>query len=117
DERQLLAGNEAADAEVLDRELVLAVGREDVPGDDAAARAERHALETLTLRGVALREVRRFDRRPPRPDRHADDARGRRRVRLDERWRNRERSGDVVESVRGSVRRQQHRGIDLETKE
>jgi hypothetical protein len=84
DQRQLLAGNEAADAEILQRELVLAVGREDMPRDNAAARAEGPALEPLILRRVALREVGRFNRRLPRPDRHPDDARRRRRVRLEQ---------------------------------
>ena len=53
EEFQLLAGNEFADAEVLDRELVFAIGREAVPDRHPAARAERQALDVLVLRGVA----------------------------------------------------------------
>ena len=113
DERELLAGNEAADAEVLNRELVFAVGRKVVTRDDAAARAEGHALEALVLRGVARRQIGGLGRRLPVADRHAGDARRRGRVRLEQRRRDRQRPGDVVEAVGRVVGRQQRRDVDL----
>ena len=104
DERELLARNEAADAEVLNRELVLAVGRKVVARHDAAAGAERHALEAMVLRRVARREVGRFGRRLPVADGHARHARRRRGIRLEQRRRDRQRAGDVVEAVARSRR-------------
>ena len=110
-------GNEAADAEVLNRELVLAVRREVVAGDDAAARAEGHAVEALVLRGVARRQIGGLGRRLPVADRHAGDARRRRRVRLEQRRRDRQRPGDVVEAVGRIVGRQQRGGVDLQVEQ
>ena len=46
---ELLAWDEAADAEVLDRELVFAVGRELVVHEHPAARAERQPLDVVVL--------------------------------------------------------------------
>ena len=80
--------------------------------DDAAARAEGHAVETLVLRGVARRQIRGLGRRLPVADGHARDARRRRRVGLEQRRRDRQRPGDVVEAVRGVVRRQQRGDVD-----
>ncbi len=112
DERELFAGDEAADAEVLNRELVFAVRGKVVTGDDAAARAEGHVVETLVLRGVARRQIRGFGRRLPVANGHAGDPRGRGRVGLEQRRGDRQRAGNVVEAVRGIVRRQQRGDVD-----
>ena len=49
DDLEPFARNEAADAEVLNRELVFAVGGEDVARHHAAARAERKSRDVATL--------------------------------------------------------------------
>ena len=114
---QLLARDVRADAEVLDRELVLAVGREIVAHQHAAARAERQPLDVVVLRGVAGREVGGLDRRLPVADRHPGHARRRRGIRLQQRRRDRQRPGDVVEAARDVVRRQERRDVDLQVQQ
>ena len=117
DQLELLAGNEAADAEVLDRELVLAVGREVVAHQHAAARAERQPLDVLVLRRVAGREVGGFDRRLPVADGHAGDARRGRRIGLEQRRRDRQRARRCCRSRARIVGRQKRRDVDLEVQQ
>ena len=71
----------------------------------------------MVLRRVAGREVGGFGRRLPVADRHPRDARRRRGVRLEQRRRDRQRAGDVVEAVARVVRRQQRRDVDLEVEQ
>src|SRR5204863_6275567 len=98
EELELLAGNEAADAEVLDRKLVFAIGGEVVAHKHAAASPERQTLEMLILRCVARRKISSLSRRFPIADSHAGDPRRCRCIGLEERRRNRQRTGDVVET-------------------
>ena len=113
-ELELLAGNVAADAEVLDRELVVAIGREVMPHQHPASGAERQPFEMLILRGIARRKVGRFGRRLPVADRHARHSRGGRRVGFQQCRRDGQGTGDVVEASCRIIRRQKRRDIDLE---
>ena len=114
DELELLAWNEAADPEVLDRKLVLAVGRKVVAYQHAAARAKRQTLDVLILRRIAGRKIGGLRRRLPIAHRHAGDPCRRGCIGLQECWRDRQRTRDVVKAPGRIVRRQQRRDIDLE---
>ena len=74
-------------------------------------------FEPVVLRGVAGRQVGRLGRRLPVADRHAGDPRRGGRVRLEQRRRDRQRSGDVVEAVRRVVGRQQRRRVDAQVEQ
>ena len=114
DELELLAGNEAADPEVLDREPVLAVGREVVAHQHAAAGAKRQPLDVLILRRVARRQIGGFGRRLPVANGHARNPCRCRRIGLEQCRRYRQRTRDVVEASGRIVRRQKRPDIDLE---
>ena len=90
-------------ARLPDLQVVLRVERERVADDDAAARAERQAVDVRVLREVAGHAVGRAiesDRRIA--DRQPADLRGRGHVAFDERRRDAEHVGDVVEARRPS---------------
>ena len=111
---ELLAGDEAANSEVLNRKLVLAVGGEVVVHQHSAARAERQAFDVMVLRRITRRKIGCFGRRLPEADRDASDARGRGRIGLEQSRRDRQRACDVVEASGRIVWRQERRDVDLE---
>ena len=105
----------ARPSEAAEVELVVAVGREEMLDEHAAARAERHARDVVVLvdagRGVVDAAV---ALRVRVADGHlADDACGRD-VLLQERRRHLEHVRDVVEAVALVVLRQQRLHVDLE---
>ena len=114
EEFKLFARNVAAETEVLDRKLVLAIGGKVVANQHSAAGAKRQTFDVLILRRIARRNVGRFRRRLPIADRHAGDPRRRRRIGFQQRRRDRQRTRDVVKASGRIVRRQKRRGIDLE---
>ena len=103
----------------LDADLVLAVRREVMSDGRAATRAEwlrfAHAiaLQQGLRHGVGLH--RRADRGVPH--RKTTDLSGRRHVALEQRRRQRQHVGDVVEAVARIVGRQQRANVDLEREE
>ena len=99
------------------RQRVLAVGREDVRHEHAAARAERHALDVVVLRCVFARAIDHQRRLFGITHREAADLLRCGDVRLDERGRQAERPGDVVKPRRRIVRGQVLPGIDLEVQQ
>src|SRR2546425_13026938 len=86
-EFNLLAGNIAADAEVLDRKLVLAIGWEVVVNQDAATRAKWKTLDVVTLSDIARFEITRLRRCLPIPNRHTGNPRRRGRIGFQQCWR------------------------------
>ena len=96
-------------------QLVLAVGGEHVPNDPAAAGAERQAVDVASLREVTVDRVfrrRRLDLRIANGER-ADPLRGGD-IAVEQKWRCRQRGGDVVEAEVAAVVWQQRRDIDVE---
>ena len=113
--RLVVARNVVRDVEgQLGPNDVLAVLREVVPDQRAAARAQRQPLEVPLLRKVR-RQVIDLDggRRRRAPDRRAADLARRGQVAVDERRRHPEGGRDVVEPVARVVGREQLRRIDL----
>ncbi len=99
-------------------ELVLAVGREVVRDDRAAARAERRALDAILLRLRSRHVVRRRGRIGRRiADRDAAHVRRRAHVALHHRRRRRLHVGDVVEAGADRVSRQIGADVDVESEE
>ena len=105
-------------ARELGRDLVLGVGREVVLDQRAAARAERQAGQAPLLRAVVghaepidVHELRR------RADREPADLVGRREVALEQRRRQLQHAGDVVEAVARLVGRQQLGDLDVEVEQ
>ena len=97
-----------------DRDVVLAVLRERVGDDGAAAGAEWQALDVLFLREVRRHPECVAARRAPDPaDREPADLLGRREVAFEQR-RRKLADGDVVEAVAGFVGRQQGTDIDVQ---
>ena len=89
----------------------------DVRHQQAAARAERQPFDVVVLRRVLARAVDDQRRLFGIADRQPADLLRRRHVRLDQRGRNAERAGDVVEAGRGVVRRQVLRRVDVEVEQ
>ena len=121
----------ARERHIADREFVFAVGREVVLDDEAATRTERHALEVMLLaararsplrrqrddhvRGVAV--LRRERRSLKIADRLLRDRTRRADVLGDERRRNLERVGVVVEAAFDVVLGQQNGRVDIESEQ
>ena len=82
--------------------------------EHAAAGAERQSFDVVVLRRVFRRAVDDQRRRRRLADRQAADLPRRRHVGLDQRRRDAERAGDVVEAVRRVVVRQVLRRVDVE---
>ena len=100
---------------LADLQVVLRVERECVADDDAAACAERKALDVRILREVAGHAIHGAIESNRRiADRQPADPGGRGHVSLDERRRDAEHIGDVVEAGRGVVWRQQRADVDVE---
>ena len=99
--------------EAVDVQLVVAVGREQVLDEQAAARAERQALDARGLVGPARRAIR-HAARPGRgiAERPRGHDAGRGDVLLEERRRHRQHAGHVVEAVGLVVLGQQRAGVD-----
>ncbi len=106
-------GREVA-GHALHREHVVAVGRELVLDQHAAARAERQPFDVTVLRGVVRRVEHGQRRRGLGADGQTADLAGRRQVRLHQRGRRRQRAGHVVEPVARIVGRQERRGVDVQ---
>ena len=97
------------------RNDVLAVGREGVHHRDAAARAERRALDVAHLRAGARHLVGGGGRRRLRiADRERADAVGGAQVAFHQRRREALRVGDVVEAGADLIRRQERADVDVE---
>ncbi len=102
----------------LHAEAVFAVGRERVLDRDAAARAERRALDVVHLRAGARNLV--GELRGARfriADRQRADAARRAQVAFHQRRRERLRVGDVVEAVADRVGRQERVDVDVDRKQ
>ena len=105
---------EAAGSAAGDREVVLRVQRESMRHQQAAARAERQALDVLVVHPLArgrIRDLRR--RRRAVADRAPADLQGRRHVALHQRRRHRQRLGDVVEAFARVVAGQQRAHVHV----
>ena len=99
----------------LHAEAVVAVGREGVLDRDAAARAERRALDVVHLRAGARHLVGEFGGARLRiADRERADAARRAQVAFHQRRRKRLRVGDVVEAVADRVGRQERVDVDVD---
>ena len=100
-------------------EHVLAVERERVARHDAAAGAERQPLHVRRLRCVAAHHVGLSARAEERrvADRQSADLCRRREIPLEQRGRNPQCAGVVVEAPADVVGRQQRRGVHLEAQE
>ncbi len=105
------------DAEVGKREAILAVGRERVREPQAAAGAERHAVDVGLLVAGRRREVRGGDLGHGLADREMRDRARHVDVLLDERRRHAERGRDVREAVDLDLGRQVLGGIDLDAEQ
>ena len=105
---------EAAGPAARDRQLVLRVQRKRVRDQQAAARAERQALDVLLVHPLARRRIRDLRRRRRAvADRAPADLQRRRHVALDQRGRDRQRLGDVVEAFARVVARQQRAHVHV----
>ncbi len=119
---QLLAAHLAERAEVAhvaqvhgeDFEGVLGVDREVVTCSQAAARAERQALDVVVLRRVCRHAIRSLHRTIDVAERHAADLAGGRQIRLEQRGRKRQGARLVVEAAARVVGRQELRCVDLD---
>ena len=114
--RPLEAGHVADDVlQQDDVEFVGGVEREVVPHEDAAARPERQAFDVIVLGAIGRHSVDRADRRRRRiaDGQRADPARGGQ-ILLEQRRRDLQDIGDVVEPVRLVVGRQERRRVDVE---
>ena len=102
------------DAEVRNREAVLAVGGKVVPELHPAARAEREAVDverlvaSFRLRVGGARDLAGFAHGQPRREPRGGD------VLIEERGRDAQRRGDVVEAVDFDLGRQQLLGVELD---
>ena len=85
-----------------------------MPHEHPAARAERQTLDVIILRRIFRSSVHHQARRLSLADRQPADLPRRRNVGLHQRRGNPQRARDIVEAVRGVVRRQKLRRIDLE---
>ena len=106
-----------ADAEVGKREAIFAVGRERVREPQAAAGAERHAVDVGLLVAGRRREVRGGDFGHGLADREMRDRARHVDVLLDECRRHAERGRDVREAVDLDLGRQVLGGIDLDAEQ
>ena len=100
-----------------DRDRVFAVRREQMVDEQAAARAERQPFDVIVLRRVLARPVDHQRRVFRAAEREAADLLRRGHVRLDQRRRDAERAGDVVEAGGRIVRRQVLRRIDRQVEQ
>ena len=117
EEFDLFAGDVLAEAEILDRELVLAVGGKVVRDQHVRRESERQPFDVLILGRIARRDVIRRSRRFPVTDGHSGDPRRGRGVGFQQCRRNRQRAGDVIETSRRIIRREQGRRIDLDVEQ
>jgi hypothetical protein len=100
------------------RQLVLAIGREDVPNHRSAARSGRQTIDVAALRHLeADRVVGRPRAHGGITDRQRADAPRGGDVALEQQRRRPQRIGDVVEAEVAAIARQQIRDIDLEPEE
>ena len=105
-------------ASAPDSELVLGVERKHVLHDQAASRAERHALAMVGLRQPARRHIRRDARARRRvAHRQPADLGGGRNVGLHERRRHAQHAGHVVEGLARVVAGEQRRGINRQVEQ
>ncbi len=116
---ELLALDAAQDrlevtGDALHLEGILAVGRELILDQDAAAGSERQPLDVIVLRGVRGHVEHGLRRSRHIANRQTADLSRSRQVRLHQRRRHRQRPRDVVEAARRIVGRQELRGIHFE---
>ncbi len=101
-----------------DPEHILAVRREHVIDDDAAARAERRALELMQLRHRPRNLVSGLaHRRAAIADGERADLARRTQIPFEHRRREALRVGDVVEAVAHGVGGEEHRHVDVDTQQ
>ena len=114
--RELEPGHVADDVpQQLDAEVVVGVLRKVVPEEQAAARAERQSLDVVLLRVVGRNAIgQRRTTSLSNADRQAADLARGRQVLLEQRRRDPQNVGDVVEPVALVVGRQQSSDVDLE---
>jgi hypothetical protein len=109
---------ELCDTTLRDLQVVLGIERERVAHDDAAARAERKAFEVHVLREVAGNRVGDTIEADCRiANGESTDLRRRRRIPFDQRRRDTEHVGDVVESRRRVIGRQHRRDVDVQVEQ